>query len=49
MNCYYCELWNPYTGKCTYDRCPLDEAYPEKDQQPAPHLPADPEANETNA
>lgn len=23
--CEYCELWNQYTGKCTYEHCPIDE------------------------
>lgn len=23
--CEYCELWNQYAGKCTYEHCPIDE------------------------
>ena len=24
-DCDYCDLWNIYTGKCTYEYCPLEE------------------------
>lgn len=24
-NCEYCDLWNIYTGKCSYECCPLED------------------------